>query len=124
MDKKPLENDRELWELLGKAKSPGVSPFFARNVLREVRAARQTSPALVNFGSFFRRIPAAVTAACALLLIGGVLFWGQVSDREDAAPALMASQSPVDEALVDLEIILALDDLLALEENTLWLDTY
>lgn len=124
MDKTLLENDQKLWDLLGKAKPTGVSPFFARNVLREVRSARQTPSAIFNMGRFFLRAPAAMAATCAVLVIGGALFLGQVSDREDASPALIASQSPVDEALVDLEIILAFDDLLALEENTLWLDTY
>lgn len=31
------EDDQQLWDLLGKAAEPSVSPFFARNVTREIR---------------------------------------------------------------------------------------
>src|SRR5436189_171653 len=33
------EDDQELWDLLGQAAEPKVSPYFARNVSREVRQA-------------------------------------------------------------------------------------
>ena len=31
------EDDEKLWDLLGQAAEPKISPFFARNVLREIR---------------------------------------------------------------------------------------
>ena len=31
------DDDQELWDLLGQAAEPKISPFFARNVLREIR---------------------------------------------------------------------------------------
>ncbi len=124
MEKEPFENDRELWGLLGKVKPTEVSPFFARNVLREVRLATQNAPAATSLSSFFRKTSSVAVAGGALLLIVGVLAWGQFAGNENQSPATMASQNVVDETLVDLEIVLALDDLLALEENTLWLDTY
>jgi hypothetical protein len=35
------EDDDQLWDLLGQAQQPAVSPFFARNVLRRVREQPQ-----------------------------------------------------------------------------------
>ncbi len=40
-----LEGDQELWQLLGRAKPPEVSPYFARRVLRETASLAQTRPA-------------------------------------------------------------------------------
>ena len=37
------ENDA-LWSLLGKASRPGVTPFFARNVLRTIRQSEPSKP--------------------------------------------------------------------------------
>ncbi len=32
------DDDQHLWDLLGQGRTPEVSPFFARNVIREIRA--------------------------------------------------------------------------------------
>lgn len=33
------DDDPKLWDLLGRAAEPKISPFFARNILREIRKA-------------------------------------------------------------------------------------
>ena len=40
-----LENDQQLWQTLGRAKKPEVSPYFTRRVLREAAAVSQSGPA-------------------------------------------------------------------------------
>ncbi len=59
-----LEEGDVLWKLLGRASKSSPSPFFARNILRSVRAdaTRQGSPSFL-----FRLINA---AAFAILLLG------------------------------------------------------
>jgi hypothetical protein len=37
------EEDEKLWDLLGHATEPTASPFFARNVLRQIREAQGES---------------------------------------------------------------------------------
>ena len=39
-----LEDDQELWQMLGRARKPEVSPYFARRVLREAACLPQTRP--------------------------------------------------------------------------------
>ncbi len=39
-----LEDDQELWQMLGRARKPEVSPYFARRVLREAASLPQTRP--------------------------------------------------------------------------------
>lgn len=36
------DDDRRLWDLLGKSPAPAISPFFARNVTREIRGSART----------------------------------------------------------------------------------
>ena len=37
------EDDEKLWDLLGHSAEPKISPFFARNVLREIREPQSRS---------------------------------------------------------------------------------
>src|SRR5205823_4918495 len=40
MDNMEPEDDKELWDVLGRLPEPTLSPFFARDVLRKVRQGR------------------------------------------------------------------------------------
>ncbi len=122
---KPDEND-QLWELLGQTRPTEVSPFFARNVLRAVRQEEAARPRR----SLFARVAGAVrkrawqsalTATCAVAILAAV------------APNLIvrhhqARQTEVDGvasqivANPDYEVITHLDELVADEESSLWLD--
>ena len=51
------EDDPQLWELLGQAAEPKVSPFFARNVVREVRGLAQAQGKLRTWFSPRRLVP-------------------------------------------------------------------
>ncbi len=127
------EEQDELWELLGKAKQPVVSPMFSRNVLREVRGMEQEKPGIlgrfaVRLRSCFPRHWRTVAlSACTAGLAVGVFVGEQrrVSDRQATqrqehqqilAMAERVSASP------DYQVINHLDELLDSEKDSVWLD--
>ena len=105
------ENDK-LWELLGKARQPEVSPFFARNVLREIRQSprRAWSCWLMLLRS---RIAASV-AAVALISSGAAYCVHQKANSSTEIARIVGSP--------DFEIINNLDDALASYDSSIWLD--
>ena len=92
----------ELWDLLGKAKPVSVSPFFSRNILREIRR----NPARPLVPLFFLRWLGA--GAIAVLTAGFFLNLGV--DSGSAQPT-----KPVDFAEV-FDAAAGLDKLVAVEE--------
>ena len=107
-------DDRDqLWDLLGKAGHPEASPFFARNVTRAVRQTRR-DPADLWMRNLLRvLIP---TGAAALAL---VLSIGQFGKSKPAEPNPLVAQIVRNP---DYDVINHLDELLASEENALWLE--
>ena len=100
----------ELWDLLGNARQVEVSPFFSRNVLREIRLAQaQARPVF----SLLRRWRLALVSATALVMVAttGVVL---LQDR-DGVGAL--AQNPN-----DTEIVNNLQELLAYEDSKIWLE--
>lgn len=115
------KEDKELWKLLGRLKAPPVSSFFSRNVLRAVRAEEpRTLPTVVKWlGSLRRSWRVALLSAVAGLVIGASvpsLMNKVILDRS----LRLITQHTIGEA--DLDAIEHLDELLAYEENSLWLD--
>jgi hypothetical protein len=117
--KNPDEHD-DLWHLLGKARQTRVSPFFARNVVREVRAQKQTEPGL--FALLRRRWQFALTATAVAAVVAGAgwQYWegdfsGGSSDQLTAV-ARQLSDSP------EYDVISDLDELIASEETSVWLE--
>ena len=112
------EDDQELWDLLGKASPPpDVSPFFARDVLREIRLRPTWRDRLGPWLTPRRLIP---TAAVAAVVIAGGLSLQRVSvpaGAPDDLPEVVAQLDPA-----DFEVVADLDNLLALEEDSLWTD--
>jgi hypothetical protein len=110
------EDDEKLWDLLGQASTPAVSPFFARNVLRTVR---NRPVYLRSFGEWFglsRLVPAA-TVAVALI---AAIFVARVP----AGPGLTTANDSDPVAKIDpqdYEVVADLDELVASDEN-LWDD--
>ena len=104
----PEEQD-EIWKLLGKARPVTVSPFFSRNVLRALRQS-QTPPR--TFLSFLNW---KICSSAAVLFLALSLYFGGVFSPEPSAQ--MANVSPQ-----EYETVVNMDELLALEENSLWLD--
>jgi hypothetical protein len=114
------DDDQELWDLLGRAAEPKISPFFARNVLREVRSAGE--------GSTWRRwlfprrlVPAAGVAA---VLIAGIILrvHTSVAPLTDPSPDTLASADAQDyEVMADLDDLLAADDNNSLDDDSVLL---
>ena len=110
------EDDQELWELLGHAAEPAVSPFFARNVVRRVRHERDWKTGWLQPR---RLIPALGFAG--ILIAAGLLQWqATVGPLNKAAFNTLAMVDTIDyEVVADLEELLASDENNSLDENIL-----
>jgi hypothetical protein len=102
------DDDQELWDLLGQAAEPKISPFLARNVLREIRQPGAWST-LRGWLNLRRLIPAAGMAA---VLIAAVFL------RMHTATA-PSSDVLANADAQDYEVIADLDDLLASDDSSL-----
>ncbi|MFN2477162.1 MAG: hypothetical protein ABR526_12585, partial [Chthoniobacterales bacterium] len=104
------EHDQELWDLLGRAPGPTLSPFFARNVIRELRRKPTWRESIVGWLSPGRAIPAAAAlAVCAVtaLTLSNKLNVAGGSEVDDV-PAVVAQIDPSDyEIVADLDTLLA-----------------
>ena len=56
------EDDQELWDLLGHPAEPELSPFFARNIARQVRQDGSRSERMRKWLGLRRLIPASAVA--------------------------------------------------------------
>jgi len=111
------EDDQKLWDLLGKANEPAVSPFFARNVLRTLRSQPVFLRSLSEWFGLRRLVPAA-TVAVALIVAVFVA-------RTPVAPEITGANESDPVAKIDpqdYDVVADLDELLASDENTLWDD--
>jgi hypothetical protein len=109
------EDDEQLWDLLGHAVERQVSPFFVRNVLRQIRQEPRLLQRLRSWLSWRQLVPAsglAIAAITAIIVTHRAA--GPQSDL-DTAPDVVAKIDPQ-----DYEVVADLDDLLASEENSLW----
>jgi hypothetical protein len=125
---KPDDNDK-LWELLGRTRPPEVSPFFARNVLRAVRLEETAKPRRSFFAPFARlaqslrrRIwQSALAVTCASAVLAAVSPSLVLRHHHTREVEVSSVQSQI-VANPDYEVINHLDELVADEESSLWLD--
>ncbi len=108
------EDDQELWDLLGKADAPALSPFFARNVVRQIRQEPNWRENVARWLSPRRVIPA---AAVALAIVATSLSIRVPNASDENVPDTVAQLDPQ-----DYEVVADLDDLIAAEEEGLWDD--
>jgi hypothetical protein len=108
------DDDPKLWDLLGQADEPKISPFFARNVLREIREPdRATSRAWLNPR---RWIPAGATA----VLIAVVFLRLHTAPLPHPSSDALANVDAQDsEVIADLDDLFASDDNNSLDESVL-----
>ena len=104
------EDDQQLWDLLGRTAEPKLSPFFARNVLREIR------PKASRFGraqDWFSLRKLVAASAVAVVLIGMAIAtyapgWSHKSPERE--PDVVAKIDPQDfDVVADLDELLAWD---------------
>lgn len=114
------EEHDELWDLLGKARQPVVSPFFSRNVLREIRGQEQERAG--SWMSFLFRWQGLAASVClgAIAAAGWVSTQEQQQPHEDEQQQLLAMAERVYTS-PDYGVINNLDELLDSEKNAAWL---
>jgi hypothetical protein len=120
-DMKADDNDK-LWELLGEARPPAVSPFFARNVLRAVRQEEEARPPLARITRAVRRWAwqFALAGTCAIAAL--VAVHPSVFARHHHTVNVESGLTKQIVGNPDYEVINHLDELVADEESSLWLD--
>jgi hypothetical protein len=111
------DDDQKLWDLLGHASEPKVSPFFARNVLREIRKAGDWTT-LRGWLNPRRLIPA-LGAAMALVAVVFLRMYTSVAPLTAPSDTLANVDAQDYEVMADLEDLLASDDNSSLEDNVL-----
>jgi hypothetical protein len=112
------DDDRELWDLLGRAAEPKISPFFARNVLREIRQPGGWA-ALRGWLTLRRLIPAAGVAG-ALIAVVFLRMHTSVAPLAEPPSDILANVDAQDyEVVADLDDLLASDDNNSLDESIL-----
>jgi hypothetical protein len=120
-----VDDNDKLWDLLGKTRQPAVSPFFARNVLRAIRQEQtqeQEAPARRSFFSFLRHWTWRLTIAgtCAVAALITIVPGTFVRHHHNAAANTVFARQIVGNP--DYEVIKHLDELVADEESSLWLE--
>ena len=108
------EDDQELWDLLGHTAEPELSPFFARNIARQVRQDGSRSERMRKWLGLRRLIPASAVAIS--LMATAIVIHHPVSQKtSEGQPDVVAKIDPQ-----DYEVVADLDELLVLDENSLW----
>ena len=108
------EDDEKLWDLLGRSAEPKISPFFARNVLREIRES-ESRPRLGGWLQWLVPAAGVAVAIIAALFLRVQMPERNSSDRDSDILALMEGQ--------DSELIADLDDLIGPDDTNSWDDS-
>ena len=113
------EDDEQLWDILGRAAQPEISPFFARNIVRKIRQQPRFVQRFPSWLTWRQLVPASALAAAVLTALVVTQHAGKPQNDSDTAAAdVVAKIDPQ-----DYEVVADLDDLLASEDNNLWDDT-
>ncbi len=108
------EDDKELWDVLGRLPEPTLSPFFARDVLRKVRQGRARFDRVRSWFSVRKLVGASAVAAVAVALALVTHYPGPRS----ASSGDLDVVAKVDPQ--DYEVVADLDELIAWDENSVW----
>jgi hypothetical protein len=108
------EDDKQLWDILGRVPKPTISPFFARNVVRNIRQEATHFGWSRNWFSL-RRLVAA--SAVAIVVVGMAIATHHPTSRTASANDLevVAKVDPQ-----DYDVVADLDELIAWDENSVW----
>ncbi len=110
------EDDKKLWDILGRLSEPTLSPFFARNVVRSVRQEATPFERARNWFSL-RRLVAA--SAIAVVVIGIAI---GTHHPVSQTPAVNGSDVVAKIDPQDYDVVADLDELIAWDENSVWED--
>lgn len=110
------EDDEQLWDLLGRGADPKVSPFFARNILRQIRREPRWLVRTRSWLAPRRLVPASGAALAVIAAL--VLTRGSLLHRESPDSQIDPVIAKID--VQDYEVVADLDNLLASDENSPW----
>lgn len=112
------DDDPKLWDLLGQAAEPKTSPFFARNVLREIREPENRTT-LHGWLNLRRLLPAAGMAAAVIAVV--FLRWHTATAplTSPSSDGLANFDAQDSEVMADLDDLFASDDSNSLDESVL-----
>jgi hypothetical protein len=110
------EEQDDLWRLLGKARTPSISPFFSRNVVRVAR--EMTCKEKSGIVGWLRSHWAVAAVGACAVLVSGFIFIPRPTPQAEQITLLAQqfSTSP------DYQVVNHLDELLDSEKNSVWLD--
>ena len=111
MDRK---DDKELWDILGRASAPALSPFFARNVVRSVRQEATRFDRIRSWFSW-RRLAAASAVVIAVIGMAIATHHPVSQTKTTNDPDVVAKIDPQ-----DYDVVADLDELIAWDENSVW----
>src|SRR5207249_11811222 len=116
MDNMEPQDDRELWDVLGRLPEPTLSPFFARNVLRKIRQEPTRFERVRNWSTSRKLIGASAVAAVAVALA--------LVTRHPGPPTASSNEADVVAKIdqQDYDVVADLDELVAWDENSVWED--
>jgi hypothetical protein len=108
------EDDKELWDVLGRVPEHTLSPFFSRNVVRSVR---QEATRFDRMRSWFSWRRLAAASAVLIVVVGMAIATHHPVSQTKAAndSDLVAKIDPQ-----DYDVVADLDELIAWDENSVW----
>jgi hypothetical protein len=116
MDNMKPQDDKELWDVLGRLPEPTLSPFFARNVLRKIRQKPIHFERVRNWFSVRKVVGASAVAAVAVALALVTHYPGPRTTPSNESD-VVAKIDPQ-----DYDVVADLDELIAWDENSVWED--
>jgi hypothetical protein len=110
------QDDKELWDVLGRLPKPKLSPFFARNVLRKIRREPTRFEWARNLFSV-RKVIGASAVAAVFVAVALVTHYPGPRATSSSESDVVARIDPQ-----DYDVVADLDALIAWDENTVWED--
>ena len=111
-----LQDDKELWDVLGRLPEPTASPFFARNVLRKIRQEPSRFERVRNWFSV-RKVVGASAVAAVVVALALVTHYPGPRTTSSSDSDVVAKIDPQ-----DYDVVADLDALIAWDENSVWED--
>jgi hypothetical protein len=102
------QDDPQLWDLLGHSKTPEPSPFFARNVLRAIRAEKPSPQGVASWFQLRRLIPS--FSALAAVIVAVFTFQSLHHHRTVHNGNEIASAEMADAEATDFDVLSGDDD--------------
>ena len=115
MDNMEPQDDKELWDVLGRLPKPTLSPFFARNVLRRIRQEPTRFDRVRNWFSVRKIVGASAVAAVFVAVALVTHYPGPRTSSSDSDVVTKVDPQ-------DYDVVADLDALIAWDENSVWED--